>query len=659
MEEGIDAIVGLDVEHVLDGASLRLARALLDFVDTQPVAASFGGEEQHRVVHRGMIDVLDEVLIACGSAFGSDSAASLRAEFGQRGALDVAEVADGDHHFVVGIEVLGVEVREIGQDFRFAFVAIGGFDLEQLVFDHLFAKFGIREDLIEIGNALFEFVIFGMEFLLLQAGELRQTHINNGLGLDFVEGKALHQALLRLLGVAARFDDGHHLVDVVGGDDQCAQDVLTFEGLAQVELRATNHHIVAVFDEVADAVLEGEQLRAHLGGTRAGNGHQRNAIDGEAGLQAREFVELVEHHIGILPALDVHHDAHAFAVRLVVDIGDALDLALFGQLGDGFHQVAGVGPVRHGAHHDLVVQGSGFNFGFGTQHDATAPGFVGTADACVAQNVGSGREIGALDVLHEAVDVDIGVVDIGHTAIDHFTEVVCGHIGGHTHGNTGGAVDQEGRNAGGQHRGLVSRVVVVAVHVDRFLLDVLHHGFAHETHFGLCVTHGCRPVTVHRTKVTLSDHQGIAHGPRLRHAHQGAVDRAVAVGVILTEHLTDDGGRLFRRLIVRDSHVHHAVENAAMHGLEAVAHIGQRTAHDDGHRIVNIRGLHFLLDIHLFDSICFLDHCLGVCSRSTVRQWVSRMPNRGHITCANISISLHTRTRSCVFFARTSPQWHF
>ena len=51
-----------------------------DFVDTQPVAASFGGEEQHRVVHRGMIDVLDEVLIACGSAFGSDSAASLRAE---------------------------------------------------------------------------------------------------------------------------------------------------------------------------------------------------------------------------------------------------------------------------------------------------------------------------------------------------------------------------------------------------------------------------------------------------------------------------------------------------------------------------------------------------------------------------------------------------
>ena len=89
-----------------------------------------------------MIDVLDEVLIACGSAFGSDSAASLRAEFGQGGTLDVAEVADGDHHFVVGIEVLGVEVREIGQDFRFAFVAIGGFDLEQLVFDHLLQSSG-------------------------------------------------------------------------------------------------------------------------------------------------------------------------------------------------------------------------------------------------------------------------------------------------------------------------------------------------------------------------------------------------------------------------------------------------------------------------------------------------------------------------------------
>ena len=620
VEEGIDAIVRLDVEHVLDGTSLRLARTLLDFVNAQPVATAFGGEEQHRVVHRGMIDVLDEVLIAGGSAFGSDPAAALRAEFGQRCALDVAEVADGDHHFVVRIEVFGVEIRKVGQDFGLALVAIGLFHLQQFVLNHLLAEFGIRQNLIEVGNALFEFVVLAAEFLLLQTGELRQTHLDDGLGLHLVEREALHQALLRLLRVAARLDDGHHFVDIVRSDDECTQNVLTFEGFAQVELRATDHHIVAVLDEMANAVFEREELRTHLGGARSGNGHQGDAVHGETRLESRHLIELVEHHIGVLSALHVHDDAHTFAVRLVIDVGDALYLAFFGQLGDRFHQFAGVRTIRHGAHHDAIVQGAGFDFGLGTQHHASATGFVGTADTGVAEDVGSRGEIGALDVLHEAIDIDIGIVDVGHTAVDDFTKVVGGHVRGHTHSDTRGTIDQERGDACGQHRRLVARVVVVAVHVHGFLLDVLHHGFPHEAHLGFRVTHGRRPVTVHRTEVTLTDDQRIAHGPRLRHTHQSAVHRAVAVGVILTEHLTDDGSRLLCGFVVCDTHVHHTVENTAMHGLEAVAHIGQRTAHDNGHRIVNIRGFHFLLDIHLFDSICFLDHCLGICSRSTVRQ---------------------------------------
>ena len=48
----------------------------------------------------------------------------------------------------------------------------------------------------------------------------------------------------------------------------------------------------------------------------------------------RESIELVQHHIGHGVALQLDHDAHAFARRLVADVGDAFDLLLAHQLGD-------------------------------------------------------------------------------------------------------------------------------------------------------------------------------------------------------------------------------------------------------------------------------------------------------------------------------------
>ena len=57
---------------------------------------------------------------------------------------------------------------------------------------------------------------------------------------------------------------------------------------------------------------------------------------------------------------------------------------------------------------------------------------------------------------------------------------------------------------------------------------------------------------------------------------------------------------------------HHTVENTAMHGFEAVAHVGQSAGYDYGHRIVNVRGLHFLLDIDFDDSIVDCFHLIFV-----------------------------------------------
>ena len=70
------------------------------------------------------------------------------------------------------------------------------------------------------------------------------------------------------------------------------------------------------------------------------------------------------------------------------------------------------------------------------------------------------------------------------------------------------------------------------------------------------------------------------------------------MGVVLTHDVADDTCGLLGRGVVEDSVFVHGVEDAAVHGLEAVAHIGQGTGHDDRHGVVDIRGLHGGLDIH-------------------------------------------------------------
>ena len=89
METGIDTVVRVDIEHVLNSTPLRLTRSFFDFVNAQPVTAAFGGEEQHRVVHRGLIDVLDEVLVAGRTSLITYAAATLCTKFCERSALDI------------------------------------------------------------------------------------------------------------------------------------------------------------------------------------------------------------------------------------------------------------------------------------------------------------------------------------------------------------------------------------------------------------------------------------------------------------------------------------------------------------------------------------------------------------------------------------------
>ena len=204
-------------------------------------------------------------------------------------------------------------------------------------------------------------------------------------------------------------------------------------------------------------------------------------------------------------------------------------------------------------------------------------------------------------MLHKALDGDVAVVDIGHAAVQHLAQVVGGHVGGHTDGDAVRAVDKQVGDLGRQHSGFLALVVVGGHHVDRVLVDVGHHVVAYLLQAGLGVSHGGRRVAVHRAEVTLPLDQHVAHRPRLGQAHQGSVDGAVAMGVVLTHHVAHDAGAFLGGGVVEDAVLVHRVEDAAVHWLEAVAHIRQRSGHDDGHGIVDIGRLHGLLYVYADD----------------------------------------------------------
>ena len=174
------------------------------------------------------------------------------------------------------------------------------------------------------------------------------------------------------------------------------------------------------------------------------------------------------------------------------------------------------------------------DLGLGTHHDASPTRLIGIFHTLQTVDEGAGWEVWSLDILHQSFGINLRIVDIGTATIDHLTQVMCRDIGGHTYSDTITTVHQQVRDLGRHDTRLCERIIEVVHHVNGVLLQVVHDMLAHLGEAALGVSHGSCRVTVNTTEVTLSVNQRIAHIPVLRHTNQGAIDGAVAVGVVLT-----------------------------------------------------------------------------------------------------------------------------
>jgi hypothetical protein len=165
------------------------------------------------------------------------------------------------------------------------------------------------------------------------------------------------------------------------------------------------------------------------------------------------------------------------------------------------------------------------------------------------------------------------------------------NVGRHADGDPGGPVDEQIRDASGQHDRLGLRAVVVRPEVHRSLVDLFEHLVGETREAALGVSHGRRAVAVERPEIAGPVDERIAERKGLRHADERLVERGVAMRVIAAHHVADDLGALAMLGIRGQILLPHRVEDAALYRLEAVAHVRQRTRRDDRERVIQVAAL--------------------------------------------------------------------
>ena len=129
--------------------------------------------------------------------------------------------------------------------------------------------------------------------------------------------------------------------------------------------------------------------------------------DAEVDLHLRLLVQVVEHDFGLLAALQFEHDAHAVAIALVADFGNAFDLLFVDQAGGVLDQAGFVDLVgEFGDDDGFAVLAHLFGRGFGADLEGAAAVREVIVDAFAAEDEAAGGEIGTLHHLHHLGELD-------------------------------------------------------------------------------------------------------------------------------------------------------------------------------------------------------------------------------------------------------------
>ena len=362
--------------------------------------------------------------------------------------------------------------------------------------------------------------------------------------------------------VVAGADDADDLVDIVLGDEQALQQVGALLCLAEVKLRAPDDDLFLERQILVQDMAKGEDLRLGL------VVDQGQHVDGKARLHGSLGEKAVEDHLGIGVALEFNDHAHAVAVGLVAQIGDAVDALVVHLVGDVLDELALVDLVGKLGDNDAGAALTEFlKLRAGPDDDLAAPRQIRLTDTAAAHDDALRREVRAGDVLHEVGEGALGIVQHLDAGVDDFAQVVGRDVGRHADGDAGRAVDQQIRELRGQNARFLPRLVEVGIPVHGLLLDIAQHLVCDPGKPRLGVTVGGRGIAVDGAEVAVAVDEHFAHGKALGQADHRVVNGGVAVGVVTAQHVADAGGGLLKGLVGGQTVLIERIENAPVHGL--------------------------------------------------------------------------------------------
>ena len=535
-------------------------------------------------------------------------------------------MGQGNDHVLLGDQILERQILVGIDDLRTTLVAEVLTDFQQLIADHLHQALGAVQDVEQVVDAQQHFAIFVEDLVLLERRQALQAHVEDFfclalrqmiaivletelgakiLGARHVRAGAFehghhhprrpgdtHQSHARLGRSLCGFDQGDDRIDIGQRDRQTFEDMRTIARLAHLEQRATRHHFAAMAQEAVQQFEQIERARLTI--------DQGHGVDAEHRLHLGMPIEIVEQHFRAFATLQFNDDTHAVLVGLVAQtVGAyALDLLVLDQFGDFLDQARLIDLIGQFGDDDARLVAVGiFDLGTGAHIDAAAPGAVGLADAGCAVDDAGGRKIGARNVVHQVVDAERRVVDQRDTGIDHFAEIMRRDIGRHADRDAARAIHQQVWNTRRQNRRLPLLAVVIGHEIDRVAIDVGEQLVGNLVETALGVTHGRRRVAIDRAEVALPVDERVAQREILRHAHQGVVDRGVAVGMVFTHHLTDHTGAFDVGSVPDVIGFLHREQHTAVHGFQPVTGVWQCASHDYAHRVIHVGLAHFVLDV--------------------------------------------------------------
>ncbi len=343
-------------------------------------------------MRRANEEVLDVVAVLHVHPGHAAPAALLRSVRRQRQRLDVAGLRDRDDHLLLGDQVLDADLVLGVGDHRAALVAEAVGDLRQLLGDDREHARLVAEDRPQLADPLDLVGVLGLDRVGLQRRQLRQAQVEDRGRLDLRQPELRDEVAARRLAVARRADQRDDRVEVVERDQQSLEHVDAALEHAQLVLRAAHDDLALVLDVVLDDLAQRQRPRHVL--------DERDHVHAERRLQRRVLVELVEHDLGDLVALERDHDPHAAASRRVVlELGDAGDLLLVDELGDLLDHAA-VATLLHRVRQlrdddRLAPAPDVLGVRLAAHPHAPATGLVGVEDPRAAEDDPAGREVRA------------------------------------------------------------------------------------------------------------------------------------------------------------------------------------------------------------------------------------------------------------------------